>query len=94
MPLCLFFLNMLVLFYFGRSGEFALTGYVVPGCVENGAWMLWGNSSAAAVAVLARSFLDIQYSALSAEYSVLTSEYWSVMIAEHGVLNIVKSILY
>ena len=38
---------------------FALTGYVVPGCVEDWAWMLWGNSSVAVVAVvLARSFSD------------------------------------
>ena len=28
-----------------RSEGFALTGYVVPGCREDGAWMLWGNSS-------------------------------------------------
>ena len=41
-----------------RSEGFALTGYVVPGCVEYGAWMLWGNSYVvAAAAVLARSFL-------------------------------------
>ena len=35
-----------------------LTGYVVPGCVEDGTWTLWENSSAAAVVVvvLARSF--------------------------------------
>ena len=35
-------------------------GNVVPGCVEDGAWMLWGNYSVAVVAsaVLARSFLD------------------------------------
>ena len=26
---------------------FALTGYDIPGCVEDGAWMLWENSSAA-----------------------------------------------
>ena len=36
-----------------RSEGFALTGYVVPGCVEDGAWMLWENSSVAAVAVAA-----------------------------------------
>ena len=38
----------------------ALTGYVVPWCVEDGTWMLWENSSAVSVAVvvLARSFLD------------------------------------
>ena len=36
-----------------------MTGYVVPGCVEDGAWMLWGNSSAVVAAVvLALSFLD------------------------------------
>ena len=28
-----------------RSEGFALTGYVVPGCVEDGAWMLWGLSA-------------------------------------------------
>ena len=39
------------------SEGFALMGYVVPGCGEDGAGMVWGNSSAAAV--LARSFLDI-----------------------------------
>ena len=27
-------------------------GYVVPGCVEDGTWMLWENSSAVAVAVV------------------------------------------
>ena len=37
-----------------RSEGFALTGYDIPGCVEDGAWMLWGNSSVAvAVAVVA-----------------------------------------
>ena len=35
-----------------RSEGFALTGYDIPGCVEDGAWMLWENSSAAAVAHL------------------------------------------
>ena len=29
----------------------ALTGYVVPGCVEDGTWMLWENSSAVVVIV-------------------------------------------
>ena len=45
--------------------------YVVPGCVEDGAWMLWENPSAvaAAVAVLARSFVDFfRRSVLSAQY--------------------------
>ena len=31
-----------------RSEGFALTRYVIPGCLEDGAWMLWENSSAAA----------------------------------------------
>ena len=34
-----------------RSEGFALTGYDIPGCVEDGAWMLWRNSSVAVVAV-------------------------------------------
>ena len=33
-----------------RSEGFALTGYDIPGCVEDGAWMLWGNSSVVAAA--------------------------------------------
>ena len=36
----------------GRSEGFALTGYDIPGCMEDGAWMLWENSSVA-VAVAA-----------------------------------------
>ena len=43
----------------GRSEGFALMGYVCPGCVEDGAWLLWGKSSVAVAAFLARSFLDI-----------------------------------
>ena len=39
-----------------QSEGFALTGYDIPGCVDDGAWMLWGNSS---VAVAPRPFLDI-----------------------------------
>ena len=35
-----------------RSEGFALTGYDIPGCMEDGAWMLWENSSAVAVAVV------------------------------------------
>ena len=38
---------------YDRSEGFALTGYDIPGCVEDGAWMLWENSSVAiAVAVV------------------------------------------
>ena len=33
-----------------RSDGFAFTGYDIPGCVEDGAWMLWENSSAVVVA--------------------------------------------
>ena len=36
-----------------RSEGFALTGYDIPGCMEDGAWMLWRNSSAAVVAAAA-----------------------------------------
>ena len=36
-----------------RSEGFALTGYDIPGCVEDGAWMLWENSSVAAAVVAA-----------------------------------------
>ena len=35
--------------YINRSEGFALTGYDIPGCVEDGAWMLWENSSVAVV---------------------------------------------
>ena len=33
-----------------RSEGFALTGYDIPGCMEDGAWMPWENSSVVAVA--------------------------------------------
>ena len=36
-----------------RSEGFALTGYDIPGGVEDGAWMLWENSSAVAVVATA-----------------------------------------
>ena len=35
-----------------RGEGFALTGYVVPWCVVDGAWMLWENSSAAVAVVV------------------------------------------
>ena len=41
-----------------RSEGFALTGYDIPGCVEDGAWMLWENSSAVAVAAVAHPGLE------------------------------------
>ena len=54
-------MSIYVYIYIYQIEGFALKGCVVPGCLEDGAWMLWGNSSAAAaaVAVLARTFLDI-----------------------------------
>ena len=36
-----------------RSEGFALAGYDIPGCMEDGAWMLWENSSVVAAAVAA-----------------------------------------
>ena len=36
-----------------RSEGFALTGYDIPGCMEDGAWMLRENSSAVAVVAAA-----------------------------------------
>ena len=36
-----------------RSEGFALTGYDIPGFVEDGAWMPWENSSVVAAAVAA-----------------------------------------
>ncbi len=32
--------------------KITLTGYVVLGCVEDGAWTVWGNSSAVVAAVV------------------------------------------
>ena len=52
MGLLYIYIYTVIYIYIYRSEGFALTGYVVPGCVEDGAWMIWGNSSvAAAVAV-------------------------------------------
>ena len=36
-----------------RSEGFALTGYDIPGCMEDGAWMLWEIFSVVAVVVAA-----------------------------------------
>ena len=40
------------------SEGFTLTGYLVPGCMEDGAWMLWGNSPVSAVVAVTRYLLD------------------------------------
>ena len=37
--------------YIYRSEGFALTGYDISGCMDDGAWMLWENSSIVVVAV-------------------------------------------
>ena len=49
--------NNLLEHHLDRSEGVVLTGYVVPGCEEAGAWMLWGKSSVISVvaAVLAQS---------------------------------------
>ena len=43
-----------------RSEEFVLTGYDIPGCVEDGAWMLWENSSVVVVAVVVVAHPDLE----------------------------------
>ena len=43
-----------------RSEGFALTGYDIPGCVEDGAWMLWDNSSVVAAVVAAVAHPDFE----------------------------------
>ena len=52
---------------FHRSEGFALAGYDIPGCVEDGAWMLRENSSVAvaAVAVAAVAHPDLGNGQLS-----------------------------
>ena len=42
--------------YIYRSEGFALTGYDIPGCMEDGAWMLCENSSV--VVAVARPDLE------------------------------------
>ena len=39
--------------HYYRSEGFALTGYDIPGCMEDGAWMPWENSSVVAAAAAA-----------------------------------------
>ena len=73
----------------GRSEGFALTGYDIPGCVEEGAWMLWENSSVVTVGVVVVAHPDLENGQFSsfitesalpecADRSVSSSEYrWS-----------------
>ena len=42
-----------------RSEGFALTGYDIPGCMEDGAWMLWENSSVVAATAAAVAHPDL-----------------------------------
>ena len=44
--------------YIYQSEGLTITGYVVPGCVEDGAWMLW-KKTVVVVAVLVRSFSQL-----------------------------------
>ena len=66
-----------------RSEGFTLTGYDIPGCVEDGAWMLWENSSViVATPDLGRgaviSFITTPALPECADRSVSSSEYrWS-----------------
>ena len=50
-----------------RSEGFALTGYDIPGCMEDGAWMLWENSSAAVAAVAHPDLGNGQFSSFVTE---------------------------
>ena len=49
---------MYIFVSFYRSKGFALTGYDIPGCVEDGALMLWENSSVVAAAAVAHPDLE------------------------------------
>ena len=76
------------IYIYGSEG-FALTGCVVPGCVEDGAWMLWGNYSVViavdvADAVLTRPFFG--HSVFSAQYSIQRAQY-SRLSAQYAVLS-------
>ena len=44
-----------------RSEGFALTGYVGPGCVEDGAWMLWEKTSVVVAFVVAHPDLGNEH---------------------------------
>ena len=72
-----------------RSEGFTLTGYDIPGCVDDGAWMLWENSFVLVVAVVVVAHPDLENGHFSsfittsalpecADRSVSSSEYrWS-----------------
>ena len=75
-------------YYAHRSEGFALTGYDIPGCVEDGAWMLRENYSVVTVAAAVAhpdfengnfsSFITESELPECADRSVLSSEYrWS-----------------
>ena len=44
------YMYIYIYIYIYRSEGFALTGYDIPGNVEDGAWMLWESSSVVVVA--------------------------------------------
>ena len=51
-------IHIYIYIYIYRSEGFALTGYDIPGCMEDGAWMLWENSSVVAAAAVAHPDLE------------------------------------
>ena len=64
-------------------------GYVVPRCVEDGTWMLWGNSSVAAVAVvaLARSFLNKFLKKSSFLVIFMKNDFWGHLFLRMSFFN-------
>ena len=52
--------------YVYRSEGFAFRGYDIPGCVEDGAWMLWRNSSIVVVVAVVVAHPDLGNGQLSA----------------------------
>ena len=60
-------LNMYIDAY--RSEGFALTGYAIPGCVEDGAWMLRENSSVVVVVAVAHPDLG-KWAVLEFRYGI------------------------
>ena len=64
-----------------RSQEFVLTGYVVPGCVEYGTWMLWEKSSPSAAVTVAR------YSSNTVLERSRSSPYFPKHCLQYGVLT-------
>ena len=58
----------------------ALKGYVVPGCVEDGTWMLWENSSVVVVGVVVARFCLDKFSKQIVIFSYLTKMTFCIFI--------------